>query len=86
MSNSYGDVERTIIETSYDSGVRIEQETDFVCGHCGSDKIQERAWVDINTKEYEGSCDDEEVYCPDCTEFTCMVTRKEWDDINEEPS
>jgi hypothetical protein len=86
MSNYYGDIERTIIETNVAFDSRIPLESDWVCEDCGCDQVQERAWVSINTRTEEGSCDDGEAYCPDCEEYVGIITRKEWQDIQAENS
>lgn len=37
-----------------------------VCEKCGSDNVEERIWVNVNTKEISGTCEDDEGYCNDC--------------------
>jgi uncharacterized Zn finger protein len=38
----------------------------FKCANCGSSNIQVRAWVNMNTNEYVGECDDGEFWCGNC--------------------
>ncbi len=41
----------------------------WVCKNCGSDKVQTKYWVDLNTKIIEGNVSDgenDDNYCPDC--------------------
>ena len=84
MSNLYGDVERTIVEGNIAFDNPEKNENDWVCEDCGCDRVQERAWVNLNTREDQGSCDDDETYCPDCQEYTCIISRKEYLEANQE--
>lgn len=36
------------------------------CKLCGSDKVDSKMWVDINTGTINEACDDEEGYCNGC--------------------
>ena len=76
MSNFYGDVERVITE-------HTKSDSDMVCEYCGCDRVQEKVWVDINTRRQEGNCE-EDPYCPDCYGNVCTITRKEYMDAYEE--
>lgn len=53
-------------------------EEKLICSICGSSNVQERAWVDANTREYCSSIDDGDiVWCDDCqTEYTPKVIHK----------
>lgn len=53
-------------------------EEKLICSICGSSNVQERAWVDANTREYCSSIDDGDiVWCDDCqTENAPKVIHK----------
>lgn len=40
----------------------------LVCAECGSDKIEQRAWIQVNTKKFMDWYDesDRNCYCPNC--------------------
>lgn len=65
----YGDFVKTI---------SVDNDNDWVCETCGSDQLEEKVWVSVNTKEYISDCDDEGAYCQNCEDYVDMVTRKEW--------
>jgi hypothetical protein len=35
----------------------------WVCPECGSPKVQEQRWVDVNTGEQYGQCDEQSYWC-----------------------
>lgn len=41
----------------------------IVCAECGSKKVQTKAWVDVNTNEYQSETDDGVFFCCDCEEM-----------------
>lgn len=58
--------------------------TTFVCNRCGSNKVQGRAWIDINTKEViEESFGDEEndTFCPNCMANVMAIESDDYDNI-----
>lgn len=46
----------------------------LVCTQCGSERIQFKLWVEVNTGKVEdienADAEDNEVYCPDCDQYT----------------
>jgi len=60
--------------------------TDSVCETCGSDKVEQRMWVRINTKGVREACgtgDIEDNWCPACEDNPVIVTRQQYDDANQ---
>lgn len=55
-----------------------------VCEECGSDQIEEKAWVKVNGKKYVSDfCfDSEDMWCPVCEEHTNHVTKLEYESSN----
>lgn len=53
----------------------IENNT-LVCDKCGSDEIEQRAWLKVNTKKFMEWYDesDSACYCPKCGEHTTLCT------------
>ena len=44
--------------------------TIYVCEKCGSDNIQCKAWVDLNTREFDDWVEGEDMYyCRKCSEL-----------------
>lgn len=56
----------------------------LVCTRCGSEHIQFKLWVEINTgKIMDMECADSadnEVYCPDCGQYTYAAEKREYID------
>lgn len=52
--------------------VFIEDDT-WVCTQCGSDKIEQQAWVRINTGEITEMPEDDYAWCADCLEHVNIV-------------
>jgi hypothetical protein len=51
----------------------------LVCSKCGSDKIEQRAWIQVNTNkfmEWEDEAD-KNCYCPNCTTLREYRNRQE---------
>jgi len=64
-----------------------KNDMDCVCENCGCDKIQEKYWVEVNSKklmDYVDDCDDYPNYCPDCGDNVCAIYRKDFDYDDEE--
>ena len=38
----------------------------WICKTCGSDKIQIQMWVNPNTREIIGDCEEKECWCEKC--------------------
>jgi hypothetical protein len=57
----------------------------LVCTKCGSDKIEQRAWIQVNTNkfmEWEDEAD-KNCYCPNCGLDTELTTLREYRDRQE---
>lgn len=50
----------------------------IVCAVCGSEKVQVRAWVDINTNEICSDCEDKP-FCQECEGETHVCTKVEFE-------
>ena len=49
----------------------------FVCKKCGSTKIEQKEWVEVNTGKTKGLVDDSSIgYCLDC-DSECTIINKE---------
>lgn len=48
----------------------MDKNSTLCCPKCGNIHLQERVWVDINTNEIVGDCEDFEYWCENCEEFT----------------
>lgn len=46
----------------------------WICEECGSNKVQQMMWVEINTNEVvsEGPGDKEDNWCPQCEDHTVI--------------
>lgn len=42
----------------------------WVCPECGGTNVQEQRWVDANTRELFGSCDENSFWCEDCEDHS----------------
>ena len=88
MSNYYGDVERVITDVpTVENIVPVfgnPDPYDIVCAYCGCDAVQEKVWTEINSGRTHDSCDDGEVYCPDCEEHVATLERHEWEDRDDD--
>lgn len=58
---------------------RLREEDIIVCDSCGSDKVTEKIWVDVNSYisidgdtyyKYETDVDDEQYWCEKCYDMT----------------
>ena len=52
----------------------------WLCSNCGSDRVQQKAWVSLNDNsiDWDGAsdlCDDEDYYCQDCGEHLVPITQ-----------
>ena len=52
----------------------------WLCSNCGSDRVQQKAWVDLNENsiDWDSSSDlidDEDYYCQDCEEHLAPITQ-----------
>lgn len=50
----------------------------FVCDYCGSEEVDEKAWVNINTLEVTSTIDDPDYWCNSCSEEVKPMTYFEW--------
>jgi len=50
----------------------------WVCSYCGSEEIDEKAWVDVNTLEFTYGIDDPEYWCSTCNEEIKPMTYFKW--------
>ena len=50
----------------------------WVCDYCGSDEIDEKAWVDVNTLKFTYAIDDPEYWCTTCSEEIRPMKYSEW--------
>jgi|TARA_R110000772_G_scaffold237725_2_gene349632 hypothetical protein len=50
----------------------------FICEECGSDKVQQLQWVDVNTNKIigEGPSELNECWCEKCNEHTKLTTNE----------
>jgi hypothetical protein len=79
MSNYYGDLERTIVENIVPEEA-AKSSDDLVCECCGSDRVQSKCWVEMKSDKIIDSCDDGDIYCPDCEDLTSTILRREFKD------
>ena len=49
----------------------------WCCKECGSENIQIRMWVNPNTSDIIGDCEDKECWCENCKEHTRFFLKKE---------
>jgi len=69
ITNDFGHIVEEYCQDLWDSKLTKKL---WICDCCGSDNVQERRWVNINTEKVFGSCDDEDYYCDDC-DSTCDI-------------
>lgn len=52
----------------------------FVCSECGSEDIQEKFWINPNTKEVAETAvlDSDDLYCNDCKQHFPHITEDEY--------
>jgi hypothetical protein len=50
----------------------------WVCEYCGSDEIDEKAWVDSNTLEFTYAIDDTDYFCHSCCEEVKPMSYFKW--------
>ena len=57
----------------------------LVCTKCGSDKIEQRAWIQVNTNKFMDWYDeaDKDCYCPNCGLDTELTTLREYKNRQE---
>ena len=57
--------------------------TIFVCAKCGSEEIQAKAWIYLNTEEVCSCCDimneQDDYWCEDCEEHCDIITKEEYE-------
>tara|TARA_R110000772_G_scaffold62137_5_gene139682 strand:- start:14536 stop:14763 length:228 start_codon:yes stop_codon:yes gene_type:complete len=57
----------------------------WVCQDCGSEDVEEKMWVNANTQDITGSCnDDENSYCNDCQEHVGLIPEDEFIENEED--
>lgn len=56
----------------------------FVCDDCGSENVQRKAWVDLNTDSVFDDVEPFEAFCEECEEPTKVseVAEKHWKFVN----
>lgn len=42
----------------------------YLCEHCGSDNVDEKRWVGLNTNEITTDCEEDQCYCNDCEQHS----------------
>ena len=60
----------------------------LVCSNCGGLNVQVKYWVDANTHELMGDCDDDDAsdtWCDDCEDHTGLIFAEEWGIENTTP-
>ena len=50
----------------------------WVCEYCGSDEVDETAWVNINTLEVTSTIDDPNYWCHSCGEEVQPMSYFKW--------
>jgi rubredoxin len=45
----------------------------WLCPHCGSDNVEMKVWVNVNTNELGVDCEEDEGYCNDCEEHGELI-------------
>jgi len=45
----------------------------WLCPHCGSDNVEIKKWVNINTDEVGTDCEEDEGYCNDCEQHGELI-------------
>lgn len=58
----------------------------MVCEECGSDKVETKAWVSINTDEIGDSCsdgEDDDNWCNSCETHSGIITKQEYENGKE---
>ena len=65
------------------------KDTDFsvlYCEECGSTDVEMRMWVNPNTEEIDGDCDDDDCWCCNCQEHVKLLTLPElWQRFSHVP-
>jgi len=59
----------------------IEQnkmDDDWVCDYCGSEEVDEKAWVNMNTLEVTEAIDDTTYWCNNCNDEISPMTYFKW--------
>lgn len=81
--SSYGDLNREIVEHKTQEEKKAEEvinPTIYVCSDCGSRNVESRCWVRINDSKVMDSCEDGEVYCPQCGCYVETTTEEEYEE------
>jgi hypothetical protein len=50
----------------------------WVCDYCGTEEVDEKAWVNMNTLEVTESVDDTTYWCNNCNDEVAPLTYFEW--------
>lgn len=60
-------------------------EDTLVCDNCGSDQVQTKQWIWINTKKYAGDVEasKDDNWCEACQTHPAIVTHKEYEENNQ---
>lgn len=48
-----------------------------VCPICKGEKIQHRAWVEVNSRKVMDNIEEDEVWCPDCEKSVEPINKEE---------
>ena len=53
----------------------------MVCACCGSDKIQEKAWIEVKSQTYAGPTEKgiTNQWCPECDHHVNFMSKEEYD-------
>ncbi len=52
----------------------------FVCEWCGSEEVNQSAWVNVNTEKLVDFVDESSFWCEDCNEEVNINTFEEWEE------
>ena len=50
----------------------------WVCDYCGSEEVEEKVWVNMNTQEIIDTTSIDDYYCDTCQDETKPMTYFEW--------
>ena len=50
----------------------------WVCDYCGTEEVDEKAWVNMNTLEVTEGVDDTTYWCNNCNDEVAPLTYFEW--------
>jgi hypothetical protein len=85
LRNERGLIKIVLDEDQYKKNTADEDP--WVCEECGSHEVEEskNVWVLVNTGEVISSSDDDSnLWCPDCQNNTRIISKSEYDDMNDD--